>query len=103
MLLRELDNGKFEQVEIVDLNENVNSEGSMSKYNTPGSPVTTNVVTIETIKEKLGDRYVAERDAMEIKYPITDPKADYADAAAYEKFIDEQMVLIAKDIGIVVN
>ena len=60
-------------------------------------------VTIETIKEKLGDRYVAERDAMEIKYPITDPKADYADAAAYEKFIDEQMVLIAKDIGIVVN
>tara|TARA_R110000751_G_scaffold27669_11_gene72992 strand:- start:192 stop:2672 length:2481 start_codon:yes stop_codon:yes gene_type:complete len=103
VLLRELDNGKFEQVEIVDLNENVNSEGSMSKYNTPGSPVTTNVVTIETIKEKLGDRYVAERDAMEIKYPITDPKADYADAAAYEKFIDEQMILIAKDIGIAVN
>ena len=102
MLVREEDDGTFTVVEEVDLNENVNSKGSMSKYNsTTGGG--TDVITIEMVKEKLGDRYVTERDAMEIKYPITDPKADYADAAAYEKFIDEQMVLIAKDIGIVVN
>ena len=102
VLLRKLGNGQFELVEEVDLNNPVNSNGPMSKYNSPTGGGT-DVVTIETIKEKLGDRYVAERDAMEIKYPITDPKADYADAAAYEKFIDEQMILVAKDIGIIVT
>jgi hypothetical protein len=101
-LIRQLPNGEFEEVEEVPLNQPVNSEGGMSKYNSPTGGGT-DVITIEMVKEKLGDRYVTEREAMEIKYPITDPKAEYADAAAYEKFIDEQMILIAKDIGIVVN
>jgi hypothetical protein len=87
-------------VEEVDLNNPVNSKGPMSKYNNPTGG-TTDVITIEMVQKALGDRYVAERDAMEIKYPITDPKADYADGAAYDKFIDEQMIAIAKNIGVI--
>ena len=99
ILVEKLDNGEFKIVEEVDLNQPVNSKGPMSKYNSPTGG-TTDVITIDMVKKALGERYVTERDAMEIKYPITDPNADYADAAAYDKFIDEQLILIAKDIGI---
>jgi hypothetical protein len=99
-LIRQLENGKFEMVEEYDFNS-VNSQGAMSKYNNPTGSGTTDVITIEMVQKALGDRYVAERDAMEIKYPITDPKADYADGAAYDKFIDEQMIAIAKNIGVI--
>ena len=100
VLIRQLENGKFEMVEEYDFNS-VNSQGAMSKYNNPTGSGTTDVITIEMVQKALGDRYVAERDAMEIKYPITDPKADYADGAAYDKFIDEQMIAIAKNIGVI--
>ena len=100
VLLRKREDNTYEMVEEVDLNNPVNSKGPMSKYNNPTGG-TTDVITIEMVQKALGDRYVAERDAMEIKYPITDPKADYADGAAYDKFIDEQLISLAQDIGVI--
>ena len=96
VLLRDKGDGTFEMVEEVDLNTNVNSQGTMTKYNQQ-PVIISEQITIDTVKEKLGNKYQQQRDMLEVKFPITD--GNYKDAAAYEKFIDAEMIKIAQLIN----
>ena len=97
VLIRQLDNGKFEMVEEVDLNNPVKPEGAMSKYNIQ-SPEVTDVITIETVKEKLGDKYQEQRSILEVEFPIT--SGEYETAVDYEKFLDQKMIEMVEKLGV---